>query len=215
MTFGIGFVSQLYAGIVTDRLLSGDYVADSDKCGAVAYRNGRFAYTIAGLAEAGLQYRARKELATALCEAGRPDEAGGHAIMIDEALDRVAAYMTNKLASVRVRLPEQKKTSILLAGYRRDEDSEAHGQLHLISNFESLYGESHEDLSTFHVSTHNVQGTGLAWIGSANVLSSTRETVFKLLEQGDNIRSCTAASALVNEVRRGARRPGNYRNEMH
>jgi len=51
VTFGIAFARPGYAGIVTDRRLAGaERTDDSDKCGWVDYRDGRFAYTFAGLA---------------------------------------------------------------------------------------------------------------------------------------------------------------------
>ena len=74
MTFGIGFICPHYAGIVTDRLLSGGSSADdSDKCGSVNYVDGRFVYTFAGLAEVPrYEFQTRQRLAQALGEAGAP-----------------------------------------------------------------------------------------------------------------------------------------------
>lgn len=206
MTFGIGFASPHYAGIVTDRLLSGaSSVDDSDKCGAVRYVDGRFAYTFAGLAEVvRYEFQTRQSLARALGEAGRPDQPGGPPAGIATALQRVARYMTDATSTMRIR-PEDKRMSILLAGFRREDDDSLVAEMHLISNFEELTGTpAAAARSEFTVSSQRVAGARLWWIGCADLKQDARTSVLDLLQASPVVPPAEVVKALVGEIRKAS-----------
>jgi len=203
VTFGIAFVCPHYAGIVTDRLLSGDSsLDDSDKCGSVTYVDGRFAYTFAGLAEvARYKFQTRQQLARALCEAGRPAQAGGPPVGTLEALDRVAQQLTAVTASMRV-TPRDKRVSILLAGFRQSAEDMPVGEIHLISNFEHL-SEPASDIArpAFSVGSVAVSGKLVSWIGSADLNQTARTAVLDLLQDSRVVPQTEVIKALVDEIR--------------
>jgi SEC-C motif len=205
MTFGIGFVSPHYAGIVTDRLLSGDRAHDdSDKCGAVSFTDGHYAYTFAGLAEVGQEFQTRRQLARALCEAGRPDQPGMPATGVDEALRRVAMHMTEAIKKLPVKWRD-KRMSILLAGYRYLDDRELRSEFHLISNYEKLT-ESPRPVarSDFDVTSLTVNGAGLWWVGCSEVDQAARSAALHLMSQSRVVPPGEVVKLLVGEIRRAA-----------
>lgn len=203
MTFGIGFACPHYAGIVTDRLLSGaSSIDDSDKCGSVTYVDGRYAYTFAGLAEvARYRFQTRQQLAQALGEAGRPAQAGGPSARTREALERVARFMTDAMAPMRVH-PRDKRVSILLAGFHQEGDAAPVGQLHMVSNFECLSGTmSDVALPEFSVDSTDVRGSGLGWIGSAELAPEDRSPVLDLLQNSRLVPPWEVTKELVRLIR--------------
>ena len=207
MTFGIGFICPHYAGIVTDRLLSGGSSADdSDKCGSVNYVDGRFVYTFAGLAEVPrYEFQTRQRLAQALGEAGAPSIPGGSPTGAKTALERVARYMTDATSTMPVRLRD-KRMSILFAGYRVQEDGEQLSGLHLVSNFEQLSGPaSPVARSEFAVSSLEIHGVALWWIGCAELSQQFRTSTLNLLEQSRVVPPWEIVKLLVAEIREAAR----------
>lgn len=95
VTYGLAFASPAFAGVVTDRRLTGARrTEDAGKCGLVVYTDGRLAYTLTGLAEQGA-FKTRTWLAEKLCEAGR----GGRSI--DASLREFAAIATADIGKRR------------------------------------------------------------------------------------------------------------------
>jgi hypothetical protein len=208
VTFGLGFVAPRYAGIVTDRRLSGAYSRDdSDKCGAVAFHDGRFAYTFAGLAEAPtLNFFTRERLAEAICRAGRPDPAGP-VLGIQDALAHIASNMTEAISNIRVPL-HKKATSILFAGHRNDANGDAVGELHMISNFESISGPRRAVSEEFAVDSLRARNAycAVSWVGSADLPAHARTHTLDLLERSRVVDSREIVNGLVREIRSASER---------
>lgn len=113
MTLGIAFIGSNYAGLVTDRKLTGvDTTIDSDKCGWVQYVDGRFAYTFAGLAEVPYyKFVTRHALPRILCEAGRPG------VGVAEALPRVAELLSIEVQKMPVVALTDRHLSLILGWF--------------------------------------------------------------------------------------------------
>lgn len=206
MTFAIAFVSQHhFAGLVTDRLLSGGMrIDDSDKCGFVTYADGRFAYTFAGLASANTFYT-RVELAKMLAESGRPDAPGGHPKGVRKALNWVADSLSRAVAPLPVRARD-KAISVLLVGYRREPLGSVVPESYMVSNHE-YFLETAESSPRhhFHVDYQSAAGkVGLSWIGCADLEPSDREPLFRLLTE--RVRPPAVEKLAVLAIRDVARR---------
>jgi hypothetical protein len=208
MTFGIGFIARAYAGIVTDRQISGARShEDSDKCGAVAYQDGRFVYTFAGLAEAPtFDFLTRERLAEAICRSGRPDP-NGPALGVQDALRHITSYMTEAVSNVRVPL-HLKATSILFAGFRKGSKDRAFGELHLVSNFESIAQPRRPVTEEFSVDSLRSRNAycAVSWIGSADLPARSRTQTLDLLERSEAVNSREVVKGLVREVRSASER---------
>jgi hypothetical protein len=131
VTFGIGFVGPVYAGVITDRRLSGSLVDDEyPKCGVVVFRNARFAYTFAGLAGGGRNdLDAEWWLAESLCDAGAPD---GNA---RASIARFAEIATQKFATLRYPAAK-KRLTVMLVGYIDSPLGFSRPLVCFVSNFE-------------------------------------------------------------------------------
>jgi hypothetical protein len=135
MTVGIAFATPLYAGVLTDRRLTGTRVEeDSNKCGVVVYKNSRLAYTFAGLASVD-SFTTDKWLAEALCDAGNGVPG------LDGALDKFAAMATSTIEDLRKRSRITRKNcrlSVALAGFSTTPFGTLQGTLAIVSNYEGL-----------------------------------------------------------------------------
>ncbi|MTD12536.1 hypothetical protein GIS00_01075 [Nakamurella sp. YIM 132087] len=141
MTFGIGFVHPLYAGVVTDRRISRDSRALSDqyeKAGLVEFSDGRFAYTMTGLVQAP-GFDAAKWVAMSLAEAGT----GG--VEFWKALARFSAICSHRFAMLPNVRTDHLKFSVLFAGYQRTESGSI-SRMAMVSNFQELSPISGTDI---------------------------------------------------------------------
>lgn len=210
MTFGVAVASQHYVGILTDRLLSGASVEDSDKCGIVLYCDGRFCYTFAGLAEVPrFNFSTRDTIAHALCEAGRPSSPGLQPAGVRQALICLADRMSDTFSELRGVRRRDRRVSILLSGYRVN-SGEDRPELYLVSNFETLANEppSPEARDRFTVEQLPIEriGAALAWIGCADLEQATRTPVLDLLEKSQLVPPWNVIDLLLSEIRKAARK---------
>jgi len=201
MTYGLAFTTPTFAGVVTDRRLSGGRTTDdSDKCGLAVYRDGRVAYTLAGLAELGT-FTTRTWLAEALCDAG----SGGGGL--DAALQEFASKATADVAALRVKHNADRKLTVAFAGYVQTPFGQTRAVLRLVSNFQTFAAtELSEPWSQFKVSRldDNVDGITVAWIGSATPTAASLRPMADLLAAG-HVPPTEAIDAGVRIVREAAR----------
>jgi hypothetical protein len=172
----------------------------------VTYVDGRYAYSFAGLAEVPFyQFSTRHRLAEALCGSGRPAAPGEAPLGVESALTRVAEFLSKEMGKLRVRRVD-KRTSVLLTGYRFGNDGVLGAELHLVSNFESLDGSPPTPTARdrFYVSSSPVRGAAVAWIGSAEASKPTRSAVLDLMENSAKVPPSEVVNALVQEIRKAA-----------
>lgn len=207
MTFGIGFVHPLYAGVVTDRRISGDGWPPSDqydKAGLVEFSNARFAYTMSGLAK-WHDFDAATWTATALAEAGF----GG--VEFHVAFARFTAMCTHKISSLGLADPQDRKFTVLFAGYERADDASI-TRFVMVSNFRKLSEFSGSDywpepFDSFDLSfqqTTPVRCLALS-IGGGR-FAEENHLVQKLVQRFQNPRttSADAVKVLVDLIRENA-----------
>jgi hypothetical protein len=202
VTYGLVFASPAFAGVVTDRRLTGGgrVEEDSNKCGMVVYTDGRLAYSFSGVAEQSA-FRTRRWLAEKLCEAG----AGGRSI--DAALKEFAASATADLAKMRFRKPEEGLLTVAFAGFRPGPFGNAMAVLRLVSNFEK-FGEPSATIPRrqFEVSQADFDLSNEYGIGIVPIGAWTTRTALQPLADalGRPVPPTVAVDAAVQIIRAAA-----------
>lgn len=133
MTLGIAITSTRYAAVITDRRLSGGRLTDdSNKSGSVVYRDGRLAFTYAGLAETS-SWQARSWIPEQLARAAAPG------VGVETAIKNFAERMTDEFR--KVRLPARygastRRLSVALTGFRLTPFGQLVPVIYLVSNYQ-------------------------------------------------------------------------------
>lgn len=133
MTFGIAFNHPMYAGIVTDRRASSVGRPPNDeyeKAGVVEFNNGRFAYTLTGLAAV-----RNDETSKWLSEELGKASVGG--VDAEVALRRLALAMRNQIKRLRVRGNDRMLT-VVFTGFELDAAGSDRRVVYLVSNCSRL-----------------------------------------------------------------------------
>jgi len=203
VTYGLAFASSAFAGVVTDRRLTGSRrTEDSDKCGLVVYTDGRVAYTLTGFAgDVHGIFKTRIWLAEALCEAGRGSRS------IDAALKRFAITASTDIAKMRFQNPDDGKLTVAFAGFTTGPFGNDMAVLRLVSNFET-FGEKPSQIPRreFEVSEINVDLSQapahpicILPIGGASPSNRTLQPMFDALAQ--SVPPTLAIDAAVEIIR--------------
>jgi hypothetical protein len=200
LTYGIAFSTPFYAGIITDRRLSGGRrTDDSLKCGVVLYVDAVLGYSFSGLA-AYRSFETRFWLAEALCDAGRPG------VGIETALQRLAETATQQIRELGIASAADRRLSIVFAGYRISPFGIRVPVLYLVSNYEEFSSPASDVAwSEFRVSIHDVRPNSLT-VTSIGSTAPTRESLDPLIQLSlnPNVPPQEAVNAAVNIIREAA-----------
>ncbi|MEU1607141.1 SEC-C metal-binding domain-containing protein [Micromonospora matsumotoense] len=202
VTYGFAFVTSAYAGVVTDRQISGALIGEVGKCGEVRYRDAKLAYTMAGLAEAPrLGFKTRQWLAEALCDAGAPG------VGIDSAIPNFATLATKKIRSLAGVRGEESRLSVLISGFKNSPLG-ALGIVYLVSNYQAFDLPNVETpWREFRVTKIEATPSSgvLTWIGSAVPTRKILEPAARLLGNPD-VPPSHAVESLVDVIRKASDR---------
>lgn len=137
MTFGIAVATPDYACVVTDRRSTDGLRPDDEyeKSGYVEFSDGRFAYTMSGLAGY-KSFNTAEWLAEEIAACGR----GGAGVQT--VLARVAKSFAVKLQKIRPLpdWPRTARTSVLFAGFEANTDRWLVPRIFMLSNYQWLIG---------------------------------------------------------------------------